>query len=220
MGTIGPLAVVMGFSPFSSHVATAPITFHHHSSSEHHGPRTKSQGSWNTDHGPSNADRGPLSLKCVSIVAELRQNLGVARYRGCSFNAKKVSRWVSRFASKCRGFCQSVAGRLELFQYSPLKCDNMSTIATPRDSKTGIKRINATPRDTWGIAMFCLIKRLIPKVLRDRSSLFTIRDTIPEFLAQNNKKNIKYPSSCRDRILPYFRHNWGSINLLCKSSHF
>jgi len=211
---------VMGFSPFSSHVATAPITFHHHSSSEHHGPRTKSQGSWNTDHGPSNADRGPLSLKCVSIVAELRQNLGVARYRGCSFNAKKVSRWVSRFASKCRGFCQSVAGRLELFQYSPLKCDNMSTIATPRDSKTGIKRINATPRDTWGIAMFCLIKRLIPKVLRDRSSLFTIRDTIPEFLAQNNKKNIKYPFRYRDHSLPYFRHNWGSINLLCKSPHF
>jgi len=186
----------------------------------HQEARAMDRGSRINWHASSNADRGPLSPKCVSIVSELRQDLGVARCRGCSFNAKKVSRWVSRFASKCRGFCQSVAGRLELFQCSPIKCDNMSTIATPRDSKTGIKRINATPRDTWGIAMFCLIKRLIPMLLGDRSSIFTIRDTIPEFSAQINKKNLEYPFRCRDHSLPYFRHNWGSIILLCKSPHF
>ena len=92
----------MGFLPLSSHVLAAPIN-----SQE---TRTTDQECWNTD-------QGPMSPNCVSIVAELRQNLGVARCRDCSFNAKKVSRWVSRFASKCRDLCQSVAGRLESFYY-------------------------------------------------------------------------------------------------------
>ena len=132
--------------------------------------------------------------------------LGVARCRVCSFNAKKVSRQVSRFAQKCRDCGQSVTDRLESFY-------NRDTHAT--------LFFNARhPRDTQGIAMFCLIKRLIPVLLGDRSSVFTIRDTSPDFLAQINKINIFYPSRYRDRILPYFKHNWGNINLLCKSFHF
>ena len=87
-----------------------------------------------TAHGPSNADHGPLSLKCVSIVSELRQDLGVAAVSRCSFNAILGVAMVSRFASKCRDSCQSVAGRLESFYYrahiAP-KCDILSTIATP-----------------------------------------------------------------------------------------
>jgi len=80
------------------------------------------QYSYITDHGPrvlahGTRTRDQMRLNCVPIVARLRQNLGVARCRDCSFNAKKVSRWVSRFASKCRDLCQSVAGRLESFYY-------------------------------------------------------------------------------------------------------
>ena len=134
METIGSYAVVMGFSPISSHVATAPITFHHHSSSEHHGPRTMRGSSWNTD-------QGPISLKCVSIVARLRQNEAEARCReGVAMFILRHSRCregvaicpkVSRFSGY---LCHYVAGRLESFYYRAhiaLKCDILSTIATP-----------------------------------------------------------------------------------------
>ena len=88
-------------------------------------PGSTYQYSYNTNQEACSTAHGPgsvgsvfeISLNCVLIVARLRQNLGVARCRDCSFNAKKVSRQVSRFASKYRDCRQSVADRLESFYY-------------------------------------------------------------------------------------------------------
>ena len=113
-------------------------------------PRDTDQEAWNTAHGPGSVGSVfEISLNCVLIVARLRQNLGVARCRDCSFNAKKVSRQVSRFAQKCRDCGQSVADRLESFYsraHIALNCDILSIIATPTRHFFSMRDTHATPK--------------------------------------------------------------------------
>ena len=168
-----------------------------------HGLWIMKHGSWTMEGVINMSHLFEISLKCVSIVSELRQDLGVAMVSRCSFNAKKVSRWVSRFASRCRDLCQSASNRLESFQYSPQVRHSVHN----RDTFATLFSLSRHLRDTSSVAMFWSIERLIPMLLGDRSSKFTHRDTSPDFLAQINKKNIKYPYSCRDHSLPYFGHN-------------
>ena len=137
-----------------------------------------------------------MSLNCVPIVAELRQikaglqvSQGIARYRIYLFNAIFEKLGVARYRSFFRFLYHYVAGRLESFQCRAQKCDILSRSAIACDSKTGIKRINAIPCDTTGVACFWSNEPQIPMLLRDRSSLFTFCDTFQDFLAQKIKKN-------------------------------
>jgi hypothetical protein len=155
-----------------------------------------------------------MSLNCVPIVARLRQKLGVAM--------------VSRFAFYAiLGVAIGVAICSEVSRFLK-RCDRMSRLWTECRTFVGYIRMILMYRDTWrqNRDTFFRIKRhrdtfatlqvsrcfgqleaLIPMLLGDRSSLFTNRDTSPDFLAQNKKINIFNPYSCRDPILPYFRHN-------------
>ena len=123
-----------------------------------HGLWIMKHGSWTMEGVINMSHLFEISLKCVSIVSELRQDLGVAMVSRCSFNAKKVSRWVSRFASRCRDLCQSASNRLESFQYSPQVRHSVHN----RDTFATLFSLSRHLRDTSSVAMFWSIERLIP----------------------------------------------------------
>ena len=54
-----------------------------------HGLWIMKHGSWTMEGVINMSHLFEISLKCVSIVSELRQDLGVAMVSRCSFNAKK-----------------------------------------------------------------------------------------------------------------------------------
>ena len=178
MGTIGPLAVVTGFSPNSSHVAAAPILIQA-SRIRAHGSWNTDQESWNTDHGPGGGVVNMSQLfemwrNCGRIVARLRQKTPIPR----------VSAWyrrVSAVSAFCRFLYTYVAPRLELFQ-----CKASSATLCQQCRYPSIPC--RYPADTPGIGTFMLNEWLISRVLGDRSALFTIADTQMKFSARINKK--------------------------------
>ena len=176
METIGSLAVVTGFLP----------QFITRCSSTYQYSYITDQEAWNTDHGSRNTGHGgcdiyvtlfEMSLNCVRIVAKLRQKVTTL---WVSWGCREVS-WVSR---KLYFLYTYVAGRLELFQ-----CSLKSATMWPESRHLTTLFSNTRPlHDTLGVVRFKSIKGRIPRILRDRSRIFTSHDTFPDFSAQNIKK--------------------------------
>ena len=118
-----------------------------------------------------------MSLNCVRIVSKLRQKVTTLRV---SWRCREVS-WGSR---KLYFLYTYVADRLELFQ-----CSLKSATIWPESRHLTTLFFNTRPlHDTQSGVRFKSIKGLIPRVLRDRSWIFSLHDTFPDFSAQNRKK--------------------------------
>ena len=119
METIGSLAVVMGFQPF----------IHHRCSSTYHYQILQDQGAWIMDQGRCDkyVTLFKMSLNCVRIVAEMCLKTATA-------GVSQGYRRVSQVSLKLSFLYTYVADRLELFQCSTKKCDNVARTAIPCDT--------------------------------------------------------------------------------------
>ena len=124
METIGSLAVVMGFQPFIHQRCSST---YHYSRGMEHGSRAMEHGSWIMKGVVNMLQLFEMSLNCVRIVAELRQKVTTP---WVSWGCRGVS-WGSR---KLYFLYTYVADRLELFQCSTKKCDNVARTAIPCDT--------------------------------------------------------------------------------------